>query len=66
MRRIMCLRPWSYSAACGVALRPDSFDGDSVFKTPFPKVKRSEFPEGRGIFVQNGRTATVHLPVAGG
>jgi S-DNA-T family DNA segregation ATPase FtsK/SpoIIIE len=50
----------------GVALRPDSFDGDSVFKTPFPKVKRAEFPEGRGIFVQNGRTATVHLPVAGG
>ena len=22
----------------GVALKPDAFDGDSVFKTPFPKV----------------------------
>ena len=48
----------------GVALRPDAFDGDSVFKTPFPKVKRSDFPEGRGIFVQNGRIMTVQLPVA--
>ena len=47
----------------GIALRPDAFDGDSVFKTPFPKVKRSEFPEGRGIFVQNGRTTTVPLPI---
>ncbi|HET6672423.1 MAG TPA: FtsK/SpoIIIE domain-containing protein [Agromyces sp.] len=50
----------------GIALRPDAFDGDSVFKTPFPKVKRSEFPEGRGIFVQNGRTTTVQLPIVVG
>ena len=48
----------------GVALKPDAFDGDSVFKMPFPKVKRSDFPEGRGIFVQNGRITTVQLPRA--
>ncbi|MET0977005.1 MAG: FtsK/SpoIIIE domain-containing protein [Leifsonia sp.] len=47
----------------GIALRADAFDGDSVFKTPFPKVKRSDFPPGRGIFVQNGRIATVQLPL---
>ncbi|WP_448005898.1 FtsK/SpoIIIE domain-containing protein [Agromyces bauzanensis] len=47
----------------GIALRPDAFDGDSVFKVPFPKVKRNEFPEGRGIFVQNGRTRTVQMPL---
>jgi S-DNA-T family DNA segregation ATPase FtsK/SpoIIIE len=46
----------------GVALKPDAFDGDSVFKTPFPKVKRADSPEGRGIFVQNGRLVTVQLP----
>lgn len=49
----------------GVALRPDAYDGDSVFKTPFPKVKRSDFPEGRGIFVQNGRVTTVQMPLVG-
>ena len=54
------------AAGRGIALRPDAFDGDSVFKTPFPKVKRSDFPEGRGIFVQNGRTVTVQLPLVGG
>lgn len=47
----------------GIALRPDAFDGDSVFKVPFPKVKRGEFPEGRGIFVQDGRTRMVQLPL---
>jgi S-DNA-T family DNA segregation ATPase FtsK/SpoIIIE len=47
----------------GVALKPDAFDGDSVFKTPFPKVKRGDAPEGRAIFVQNGRLATVQLPL---
>jgi S-DNA-T family DNA segregation ATPase FtsK/SpoIIIE len=34
-----------------------------VFKVPFPKVKRGEFPEGRGIFVQDGRTRMVQLPL---
>ena len=47
----------------GIALRPDAFDGDSIFKTPFPKVKRSDSAEGRAIFVQNGRLATVQLPL---
>ncbi|MGF3057481.1 FtsK/SpoIIIE domain-containing protein [Microbacterium sp. YY-01] len=46
----------------GIILKPDAFDGDSVFKVPFPKVKRSDFPEGRGIFVQNGRPLTVQIP----
>ena len=48
----------------GVALKPDAYDGDSVFKTPFPKVKRSDFPEGRGFFVQNGRATLVQLPLS--
>ena len=47
----------------GIVLKPDAYDGDSVFKVPFPKVKRSDFPEGRGIFVQNGRAVTVQMPL---
>ncbi|GAB3618683.1 FtsK/SpoIIIE domain-containing protein [Okibacterium endophyticum] len=47
----------------GIILKPDAFDGDAVFKVPFPKVKRSDFPEGRGIFVQAGRQVTVQLPL---
>lgn len=50
----------------GIILKPDSFDGDAVFKVPFPKVKRTDFPEGRGIFVQAGRQVTVQLPLVEG
>ena len=47
----------------GIDLMPDAFDGDALFKVPFPRVKRSDFPSGRGIFVQNGRYVTVQLPL---
>lgn len=47
----------------GIVLKPDAYDGDAVFKVPFPKVKRADFPEGRGIFVQQGRAVTVQLPL---
>ena len=50
----------------GIVLKPDAYDGESLFKVPFPKVKRSDFPDGRGIFVQNGRAVTVQLPLVAG
>ncbi|GAA2906177.1 S-DNA-T family DNA segregation ATPase FtsK/SpoIIIE [Microbacterium keratanolyticum] len=50
----------------GIIIKPDSFDGDAVFKVPFPKVKRNDFPDGRGIFVQAGRQVTVQLPLVEG
>lgn len=50
----------------GIILKPDAFDGDAIFKVPFPKVKRTDFPEGRGIFVQAGRQVTVQLPLVEG
>ncbi|MFC6355186.1 FtsK/SpoIIIE domain-containing protein [Luethyella okanaganae] len=46
----------------GIVLKPDTYDGDSLFKVPFPKVQRHEFPEGRGLFVENGRHVTVQMP----
>lgn len=47
----------------GIALKPDAYDGDSLFKVPFPRVKRHEFPPGRGFMVQNGQRTLVHLPL---
>nr|BFF09095.1 hypothetical protein GCM10025699_03980 [Microbacterium flavescens] len=47
----------------GIALRPETYDGDSLFKVPFPKVQRHEFPAGRGLFVENGQVVTVQLPL---
>ncbi|MFK4834641.1 FtsK/SpoIIIE domain-containing protein [Microbacterium sp. ZW T2_14] len=49
----------------GIALRPESYDGESLFKVPFPKVQRHEFPPGRGLFVENGRFVTVQLALVG-
>ncbi|MEW1834611.1 FtsK/SpoIIIE domain-containing protein [Microbacterium sp. NPDC079995] len=46
----------------GIILKPDAFDGDSIFKVPFPKIKRSDFPAGRGMFVQAGRAVVVQMP----
>src|SRR5690625_5293966 len=46
----------------GIALKPDAYDGDTLFKVPFGRVKRAEFPDGRGIFVQAGRAVTMHVP----
>src|SRR5699024_11408750 len=46
----------------GIALKPDAYDGDSLFKVPFGRVKRSEFPAGRGIFVQAGKIGRAHVP----
>ncbi|MWC00377.1 FtsK/SpoIIIE domain-containing protein [Agromyces seonyuensis] len=47
----------------GIALKPDQYDGESLFKVGFPKVQRHEFPPGRGLFVENGRFVTVQLPL---
>lgn len=46
----------------GIVLKPDTYDGESIFKTPFGRVKRSDFPVGRGIFVQAGRAVTMQMP----
>lgn len=50
----------------GIILKPDAFDGDAVFKVPFPKVEPHRLPEGRGIFVQSGRQVTVQMPLVEG
>ncbi|GGH42956.1 FtsK/SpoIIIE domain-containing protein [Microbacterium album] len=46
----------------GIALKPDAYDGETLFKVPFGRVKRTDFPDGRGIFVQAGRAVTMQMP----
>ena len=47
------------AARHGIALQPDQIDGDAVFKTPFPRLSRAEFPPGRGLYVRGGRVVRV-------
>jgi S-DNA-T family DNA segregation ATPase FtsK/SpoIIIE len=50
----------------GIVLKPDTYDGEAIFKIPFGRVKRSDFPVGRGIFVQAGRAVTMQMPFVPG
>ncbi|GAB2525218.1 FtsK/SpoIIIE domain-containing protein [Paramicrobacterium agarici] len=47
----------------GIILKPDTHDGDTIFKAPFPRVARHESPEGRGFMVQNGQVLRVQVPL---
>lgn len=49
------------SARHGVVLQPDQIDGDSLFRTPFPRMSRSDFPPGRGMYVRNGKAIRVQV-----
>ena len=39
----------------GIVLQPDQVDGDVLFKTAFQRMKRADFPVGRGMYVRQGR-----------
>lgn len=52
-------------ARTGLVLQPDQNDGDNLFRTPFPRVRRADFPPGRGLWVKGGRVAKVQLPMPG-
>jgi S-DNA-T family DNA segregation ATPase FtsK/SpoIIIE len=47
----------------GIVLQPDTYDGDTLFKVPFGRMKRSDHPVGRGMFVQAGRAVIVQMPL---
>lgn len=51
------------SHRCGIVLQPDQMDGDTLFKTPFPRTTRPEFPAGRGLMVQGGQVTKVQVAV---
>jgi len=52
------------NARRGLVLQPDHLDGDALFRTPFPRMSRAEFPPGRGVVVEHGRARRVQVPVA--
>ena len=45
----------------GLLLQPEQQDGDNVLRTTLPRVRRAEFPPGRGIYVRAGRNRTVQV-----
>ena len=48
----------------GLCLQPDQGDGLQIFKTPFPRVSRGDFPPGRGLLVGGGRVTVVQVALA--
>ena len=51
------------SARSGLALQPEQTDGQFVYKTEFPKSRRSEFPAGRGLLVENGHVRLTQIAI---
>ena len=49
------------SARRGLALQPDQLEGDGIFRTAFPRIARAEFPPGRGLLVEGGKTRKVQI-----
>lgn len=47
----------------GLILQPDQMDGDSLFQTSLGRVKRADFPPGRGMYVRAGRSSRVQVAV---
>jgi S-DNA-T family DNA segregation ATPase FtsK/SpoIIIE len=45
----------------GLALQPDQGDGLSLYKTPFPRTTRADFPPGRALLVARGATEVVQV-----
>lgn len=45
----------------GVALQPDEGDSGSPFRESFGRVKRADFPPGRGFVVEGGRITPIHV-----
>jgi S-DNA-T family DNA segregation ATPase FtsK/SpoIIIE len=51
------------SKRTGLALQPEQTDGLVVYKTEFPKSRRSEFPRGRGFLVEGGRVTLMQIAI---
>jgi S-DNA-T family DNA segregation ATPase FtsK/SpoIIIE len=51
------------TARTGLALQPEPADGSMVFKTEFPKSRRSEFPPGRGLLVESGKARLAQIAI---
>lgn len=50
----------------GFLLQPETVEGDIILKTPLPRINKSEFPPGRGMYIAKGKSARVQLPLIEG
>jgi DNA segregation ATPase FtsK/SpoIIIE, S-DNA-T family len=53
------------SARAGIALQPEQGDGN-VFRVDFPRVRRADFPPGRGLLVHRGRSEVTQMALPPG
>lgn len=51
------------NARHGIVMQPDPADGDMLFKEAFPRIKRTQYPLGRGVYVRSGKQWTVQVPL---
>ncbi len=49
------------SARRGFVLQPDPQEAETLMRTGMPRVRRGDFPPGRGLLVQGGKTVRVQL-----
>ncbi len=45
----------------GIILQPDQHDGEQIYRTPLPRVRRSDFPPGRGFYIHSGVAELVQV-----
>jgi DNA segregation ATPase FtsK/SpoIIIE, S-DNA-T family len=51
------------SGRTGLALQPEQGDGTIVYKTDFPRSRRADYPPGRGLLVEGGRTRLLQVAI---
>lgn len=51
------------TSRAGIALQPDQLEGNTVFRTPFPRINRADFPPGRALLVRRGQVDTVQVAI---
>lgn len=51
------------NARRGIVLQPETADGDTIMKTSFPRVAKTEFGPGRGLWVASGKSCRMQIPL---
>jgi S-DNA-T family DNA segregation ATPase FtsK/SpoIIIE len=51
------------SARAGLALQPEQGDGALVYKTDFPRGRRTDYPPGRGLLVEGGKVRLLQVAI---
>ena len=49
------------AAKRGLLLAPGEADGDLLFGTPLGRIRRADFPPGRGFLIERGRATKVQV-----